>query len=398
MSRRWARRGRFGREPSPIRLLQCTAFVSTLDRFAMPPMLVAIALDLGVPLSDVVRAAGAYFLAYGLMQPVWGMVSDSLRLVRTLRVTLLLSGITTAASAMAPSVVTLSVFRCLAGGFFGAAFPAALIYLGDTVPAARRQRQITRLMVGVALGTALASAGAGILAHVASWRLAFLVTGLAALSLSFRLRRLPEPTVTRSHRSLVAPVLQVLRSPAAVMVLAFAFTDGAVLLGTLTLLPSAVEATGVSSSVAGTVTAAYGIAVYASARLVGQLSLRQHPSRLMGLGGVAALLGFTLMAWSQEPLIALVVAALLGLAWAGLHTSLQTWATEVLPEARATVVSLFAGCLFMGSAVAAVLVSGLADDGRYRDIYVLAATATIPLSLLSVWARANWRRPEEKPA
>lgn len=398
MSRRWARRGRFGREPSPIRLLQCTAFVSTLDRFAMPPMLVAIALDLGVPLSDVVRAAGAYFLAYGLMQPVWGMVSDSLRLVRTLRVTLLLSGITTAASAMAPSVVTLSVFRCLAGGFFGAAFPAALIYLGDTVPAARRQRQITRLMVGVALGTALASAGAGILAHVASWRLAFLVTGLAALSLSFGLRRLPEPTVTRSHRSLVAPVLQVLRSPAAVMVLAFAFTDGAVLLGTLTLLPSAVEATGVSSSVAGTVTAAYGIAVYASARLVGQLSLRQHPSRLMGLGGVAALLGFTLMAWSQEPLIALVVAALLGLAWAGLHTSLQTWATEVLPEARATVVSLFAGCLFMGSAVAAVLVSGLADDSRYRDISVLAATATIPLSLLSVWARANWRRPEEKPA
>ncbi|HWM75491.1 MAG TPA: hypothetical protein VNQ53_17210, partial [Nocardioides sp.] len=48
---------------APIRLLQATAFVSTLDRFAMPPMLVVIAHDLGVPLADVVRAAGVYFFA-----------------------------------------------------------------------------------------------------------------------------------------------------------------------------------------------------------------------------------------------------------------------------------------------------------------------------------------------
>src|SRR3712207_7371963 len=47
---------------SPIRLLQLTAFVSTFDRFAMPPMLVAIALDLDIPLSVVVTAAGGYLL------------------------------------------------------------------------------------------------------------------------------------------------------------------------------------------------------------------------------------------------------------------------------------------------------------------------------------------------
>ena len=33
-------------------------------------------------------------------------------------------------------------------------------------------------------------------------------------------------------------------------------------------------------------------------------------------------------------------------------TTLQTWATEVVPEARATVISLFAAALFAGSAVA----------------------------------------------
>ena len=53
---------------SPIRLLQATAFVSTLDRFAMPPMLVVIAHDLGVPLADV-RAGSRRLLPRLRAQP-----------------------------------------------------------------------------------------------------------------------------------------------------------------------------------------------------------------------------------------------------------------------------------------------------------------------------------------
>ena len=382
---------------SPIRLLQYTTFVSTLDRFAMPPMLVAIAVDLGAPLSHAVQAAGVYFLTYGLMQPVWGLVSDRLGIVPTMRITLLLSALTTAASALAGSVLALAVFRCLAGGFFGAAFPSALIYVGDTVPAPQRQKQITRLMVGVALGTAIASASAGLLAHVSTWRLAFLITGGFALLLAVGLGRLAEPAVTRTHRTIVTPLVQAMRSRVTVLVLLLAFIEGAVLLGALTLLPAAVEATGVSSSVAGSVTAVYGVAVYLSAHLVGHLSKDLHPSRLIGMGGAAALVGCIIMAVSQAPAVALLVALLLGLAWVAMHTSLQTWATEVLPGARATVVSLFAGSLFVGSAVAAVVVSGLAQDDRYREIFLLAAATSVPLSLLAVWGRATWRRAEEEP-
>ena len=90
-------------------------------------------------------------------------------------------------------MLVLGILRGLAGGFFGAAYPSALIYLGDTVAPARRQQAITRLMVGVAVGTAPASVGAGLLADVASWRLAFVLTGSAALVLAVLLRRLPEP-------------------------------------------------------------------------------------------------------------------------------------------------------------------------------------------------------------
>jgi MFS family permease len=65
------------RDPARVdpRRLQLASFICVFDRFAMPPMLVAIAHDLDVPLTQVVGAAGAYFLAYGFMQPIWGMLS-----------------------------------------------------------------------------------------------------------------------------------------------------------------------------------------------------------------------------------------------------------------------------------------------------------------------------------
>lgn len=381
-----------GGRASPIRLLQATAFVATFDRFAMPPVLVAIARDLGVPLSQIVQAAGIYFLAYGLMQPVWGIVSDSLGRVRTMRLTLLVAAFASIGSAFATTPLTLGLTRGVAGAFFGAAYPASLVYLGDTVPMRRRQPEITRLMVGVALGTAGASAGAGTVAQVFTWRAAFVVTGLCALVLAGLLSSLPEPP-RGPRRHVLSPLLTVLRSGTAVLVLGLAFTEGAVLLGILTLLPAAVEATGATISLAGAVTAVYGVAVFGWSRLVGPLSQRVHPYRLIALGAGAALLACAILVFSRRSAVVIVVAALLGLAWTAMHSSLQTWVTEVVPEARAIAVSLFAGSLFVGSAVAAVLVADLADAGRYGLVFLLAGILTIPLGLVAAWTRARWTAP-----
>ena len=377
---------------SAHRLLQCTTFASTLDRFAMPPMLILMAGALGVPLAAMVRTAGVYFLAYGLMQPVWGLVSDRLGRVRTLRITLLCAGLASAASAGVTTVTQLGVTRALAGACFSAAVPASLIYVGDTVPAERRQSSVTGLMTGVALGTALASLGAGAVAQAASWRLTFAATGLFALVLVALLGRLPEPPVDRPAEHLLAPARRVLRSGSALLVLAFAFVEGGVLLGSLTLLPPAIESTGVGPAAAGAVTAVYGVAVLVFARVAGRLSRRWPMWRLIGLGGSAASAACLLAAFSRRAAIAAGVAVLIGLAWATMHSSLQTWATQVLPSARATVVSLFAGCLFAGSALASALIAGPADSGRFGPAFGGLALAALPLAVAATSVRAVTER------
>jgi MFS family permease len=379
-----------GTRPSAIGLLQRAAFVATFDRFAMPPMLVAIALDLGASLGSVVQAAGAYFLVYGLCQPLWGSVSDRFGRVATMRVTLLLAGICSIASAASGTALLLGITRGLAGGFFGAAYPAALIYLGDTVSAEVRQRDVTRLMVGVALGTALASVGAGVLADALTWRIMFVLTGLAAIVLGARLRALPEPAREHHGGTFLRPIGYVGRSPVTLFVLLCALVEGAVLLGTITLLPPAMEHAGASTTVAGLATGVYGGSVLAFSTLVGRLSQSWPPSRLIVLGAAAASLACaTLVLW-QEVAAGVAAALLLGLGWTAMHSTLQTWATEVLPAARATVVSFFAGSLFVGSSLGAVVASGLADEGRYGVLFAASAVLAIPLGLAAAVVRARW--------
>jgi predicted MFS family arabinose efflux permease len=380
-----------GTRRAALRLLQATAFVSTMDRFAMPPMMIVTARALHAPLSAVVHTASIYFLAYGLMQPIWGVVSDRLGRVRTLRVTLLVAAFASGASACVVSVTQLTVARGLAGACFSAAIPSSLIYVGDTVPTQRRQTEITNLMAGVALGTALASGGAGALAQLTSWRLAFVVTAACALVLVLLLGRLDEPVTGRAVDGLLAPLARVARSRGAMVVLLLAFVEGGVLLGTLTLLPAAVESTGVGTALAGAVTAVYGAAVLLFARLAGALSRRWPAWRLIALGAVAALAACTLAAISRQPAAAAGVAVLVGLAWSAMHSSLQTWATQVLPSARATVVSLFAGALFAGSALASALVAGPAETGQFATAFGWTAAVCVPLGVLATATRARWR-------
>jgi predicted MFS family arabinose efflux permease len=375
--------------PAPIRLLQQAAFVATFDRFSMSPMLVAIAHDLDAPLSAAVQAAGAYFLAYGLSQPLWGTVSDRFGRVTTMRVTLLLAGLCSIASAAAGTAVLLGVARGLAGGLFGAAYPAALIYLGDTVRADVRQRDVARLMVGVALGTALASVGAGLVADELSWRVMFVLTGLAAVLLAARLGALPEPRREHHGGTFLRPVGYVGRSPVALFVLLCALAEGAILLGTITLLPPALEHAGASTTVAGVVTGVYGGSVFVFSAFVGRFSQRWHPARLIVLGALAAVLACLVLTRSQSVGAGVAAAILLGLAWTAMHSTLQTWATEVLPAARATVVSFFAGSLFVGSSLAAVVASGLTDEGRYGVLFAACAALAVPLGAAAAVVRTR---------
>jgi predicted MFS family arabinose efflux permease len=374
-----------------LRLLQLSALTSTVDRFAIAPLLVEIARGFGSSLVAVAAVASGYFLAYGLMQLVWGLLSDRLGRVRVMRIALAGLAVAGLVSVLAPNLAVLAVSRVVAGGTAAALIPTTLVYIGDTWPIAVRQRALSDLLAASAVGTAVATVGAGLIAQLVGWRAVFGLTGAAAVVLWWALRRLPEPDRPEPG-PLLRPLRLVVRRGWAWVVLTLALVEGAVALGTLTYLAPALQHQGWSSAVAGLVAAGYGVGALLTSRLVRRLVGRVSPAGLAAVGGGVLAVTWVPTTVSVNVVTVLASGLLLGIAWAFLHTTLQTWATEVVAQARAAAVALFATVLFLGSSVGTALAAPLADAGEFGTVFAIALTASVPFAVVAVAARARYAR------
>ena len=119
-------------------------------------------------------------------------------------------------------------------------------------------------------------------------------------------------------------------------------------------------ATAVAAATAGLVTAGYGVSALAWTQVMKRVAAR-IPAQLLIFGGGAMLIGCYALAAAQQTVSAILVAGVLaGGAYAVMHSTFQTWATEVAPEARGTSTALFATGAFLGAAIGTAAVSGFA--------------------------------------
>jgi predicted MFS family arabinose efflux permease len=375
-----------------LRLLQLAAFFSSFDRFVVAPMLVTIAAALGASLAEVAATASLYYLLYGTMQPVWGMLSDRLGRVRVIRLTLFGAAIAGVLSAATPNLSVLIAARALAGALFAAVIPASLVYIGDTVGMDSRHKALADLMAATAAGTAVATVFGGLAAYLDAWRLAFAAPALASAVLAVLLTRLPEPRgfAAEKREGPLVQVGRVLGRPWAVVVVGIALIEGPVILGFLTFLAPSLESAGFSPAVAGLAVGLYGLAVLGWTRAVKLVANRLGASALILIGAGMLSLGYASGAVGQSLASVSVAAILVGGGFAFMHSTLQTWATEVVPEARATVISLFAAALFAGSGVATIAAAPLAEAGSFDLLFALAALVAVPLGLFAGLARHRY--------
>lgn len=380
------------RPPIPVAV---AAFVSSFDRFAISPLLVLVATQLGVTLAQSLTVASAYYLAYGVSQPLWGALSDRFGRIRLMRATLIAAALAGVFATIAPTLTMLIIARTLAGAFYGAIVPTSLTYVGDTVDETHRQPALADLMAVIAVGTASATALAGVLADFANWRIVFAIPAVLAVGCAIGLRRLPEP-----KREASGGILRTMRDAVSnrwvLVVISLAFVEGAVVLGVLTLLAPALQSHGVGAVGAGLATAAYGVGVILTSRLVGTLTRRLPMPRVMVIGGAATVIGYALLTVHVSIATVIITGLMLGTTWSFLHSSLQTWSTSVLPRARGTVVSLFAGCLFAGSAVGASVGGALGNSNHWTLLFAVTAGVMLALTVVAVLSRRAYGNARER--
>lgn len=359
-----------------LRLLGLAGFSAMAALRICDAMLPALTQSFQVSTGDASWVVASFALAYGVLQLFYGPLGDAMGKLKVITWACLASALICLLTALSPDFTTLVIARTLMGASAAAVIPLSLAWIGDQVPYEYRQETLARLLGAIVLGMMAGQWFGGFASELWGWQSAFVALGLGFLVAAVSLLRQrahahPSPAVAPiSIRASIARTTALFHIPRVRWVLGFALIEGALAYGWLPFAPAwLVRQFGFSISTAAAIMVLYG---------VGGLLYSQFARRwltLLGERGLALTGGLLLaasvvgIAWSPVVALAIGGCGLAGLGFYMLHSTLQTQATQMAPEARGTGMTLFACCLFLGQALGVLVVGLFVDQGGLLASY-----------------------------
>ena len=176
------------------------------------------------------------------------------------------------------------------------------------------------------------------------------------------------------------------------IVLGSTFLEGIFMFGAFAYVGSELHVRfGLSLGVVGAMLASFGAGALFYSSTAGTLVSRFGQPGLVAVGGSVLAAGYAILGLMPSALLAPSAIALIGLGYYMLHTTLQTNATQMAPEARGLAVSLFAIALFTGQSVGVALAAPIMD--RYGGRPIFLATALAILAIAFWFRRQLVRQP-----
>jgi predicted MFS family arabinose efflux permease len=385
------------KKPVSLGLLGASAFIVIADVRVIDPLLHIIADEFKVGVGSAAVIVSAYTIPYGLFQLVYGPLGDRIGKLKVITAALTAFAVGTAACAFMPNIILLTLLRFLTGMFAAGIIPVTLAYIGDNFPYEERQAAIGKYLSALVLGQILGGSLGGIFGEYISWRDIFLVFGIVSLGVSILLwrgmRHLSDGHRPQSQaaRFTFQPYYQLLIQPVARTVIIGVFVEGFCLFGGFAYVGAFLRDRYNLPYVAiGFMLSSFGLGGLIYSRSVKWLVNKLGERGLMGVGGLLMCISFLAIALFQNWVLFVPFSIIMGLGFYMMHSTLQTQATELAPEARGTAVSLFAFNLFIGQGIGAAVFGRVVDNFGYVPCFIFAGIA---IALLSLWLVKQTQHP-----
>jgi YNFM family putative membrane transporter len=381
-------------------VLGSAAFLVSADARVIDPLLKIVAGDFSVSKESAALTISAYALPYGLCQLFYGPLGDRVGKLKVMSWVMMLFAVGTAACALVPNLWTFVALRFLTGVAAAAIIPLSLSYIGDKFPYESRQPALGRFMSALMLGQILSATLGGVFGEHLNWRGVFVLFGgaglLVALLLMRESRRFPEDH--RDRRFSLAPFLDLWRMPFARLVLTTVFIEGFFVFGGLAYLAASMleRFAFLGPTEVGVMLAGYGIGGLCYSATVKRLVPQIGERGILLLGGSLICSAYLLIGLMPAWWLFIPGMVLFGMGYFTLHGTLQTRATELNPQARASAVSLFAFTFFLGQGTGPMVMGQAIRTVGYAPSFVGAG---LGLLLLALFFRSHLeRRTAQAPA
>jgi YNFM family putative membrane transporter len=348
------------------------------------------------PMGSVSRVISMFAVGYGVMQLFYGPLGDRWGKYRMVIWATLGCGFGCMLSALSNDLDQLVAARIFTAVFSAAIIPMSLAWVGDVVDYQTRQETLARIGLGTMLGITSGQFFGGFLTDVFGWRWAFVMMSVVFWTVSFLLWRHGrhlDKAYSRVQVSLgfFGQLFQAGKEVWIRTILTIAVLEGAFVLGLLAITATHLhQKFGVSLTLAGASAALFGLGgmLYMA---TAKFTIRKFgETGLSRIGASVLSLSFLLIAFSPWWPLAMPACFGGGFGFAMFHNTMQAHATQMVPTARGTGVTLFAGFLFLGQSIGVLMLAHLLT--YFSSSLVIGSAACVAFALGLYLANATEKR------
>lgn len=360
------------------------------------PMLPELSKVFNAPMSAVAQVVSMFAIGYGVMQLFYGPVGDRWGKYRVVILATLGCGIGCIFSALSSGLEQLVLARIATAVFSAAIIPMSLAWVGDAVDYYRRQETLARVGLGTMLGITSGQFFGGLLTDTLGWRWAFVMMACFFWTVSFLLWRHWKQLHPSHHRSHVSAgffkQLFLAGKDAWVRtILSIVLLEGACVFGLLAITATHLHNTfGISLTIAGGAAALFGLGGMLYMATAKHTIRKFGETGLSRIGASALSISFLIIAFTPWWPTALPACFVGGFGFAMFHNTMQAHATQMVPTARGTGVTLFAGFLFLGQSIGVLMLANLLN--HFSSSFVIGCASVIALGLGHFLAHAIEQR------
>jgi predicted MFS family arabinose efflux permease len=340
-----------------VSVLGFAGFISAADNWIVSPVLPAIAKGFNITIPVAGSILTAYLIPYGVMQPVYGFVSDSYGKGKLLKIIVAALAICTLACGLCPSFGLLCAFRALTGFFAAGIIAVSLALIGDTVPENERRIHVGRFMGIVFLGQGLSVGLGGFLADFLNWRYIFILFSIIAFCSVISLRRLPnQPASIQERRNIFKESKLALVHPKGRVIFPLAFATGFLLLGIYSFLGAFFhENDKLNYMQGGMIVMLFGFSCFFVGSHIKSICGKIGMKYTVMLGYVTSLISALLLIAPASIITSCISSVALGVGYILIQSTLATSAFDVASESKGLPSALIGLGIFGGGGLGALL-------------------------------------------
>ncbi|MGM5469724.1 MFS transporter [Flavobacteriaceae bacterium LMO-SS05] len=374
-----------------IVLLGAATFLANGDNLAAATLINDIAKDLGLTVSAAALSVTSYMLAFGIFTLIFGPLADRYGKVRVINIAIVGTSIFSILGAMSFNLPSLVFFRAMNGLFGAGILPVSIALVGEMHDNENRQKAIGKVLGIAFLGGAMATAIGGTIAYFGSWRMVYLLYGVAEFILAIvMLKTLVKDKPVTKELKIFASYKIALSNGRFMTKISLIFFMGFAILGCFTYTGiTTMERTGYNVFIVGFLLSLYGVGTVYGGRVAPQFRKRLKNGFLVATGFI----GFTalsILAFSSNIIILGIGLFGLGITFIFFQSTLLATVQEELSGMKGTVMSLASFNLFLGAALGTQINGQLLENYNSYIIYSSAALLVMVVSIIAAVAIAHY--------